>query len=64
MEVVDTGIGPAASGSSREHIGLSTVRTRLEHLYGNRQSLSIERGPGGGCVARITLPFHAEMPDG
>ncbi|MDB4913590.1 MAG: histidine kinase internal region [Gemmatimonadetes bacterium] len=64
VEVVDTGIGPADNAPLRERVGLSTVRTRLEHLYGNAQSLTVKRAEGGGCVARITLPFHLEASDG
>lgn len=64
VEVVDTGIGPADNAPPRERVGLSTVRTRLEHLYGNGQSLTVERAQGGGCAARITLPFHLEASNG
>lgn len=63
LEVTDTGPGPADDGTPRERIGLSTVRARLERLYGDGQSLTIERAPGGGCVARITLPFREVASD-
>lgn len=58
LEVVDSGAGPAGDDPAPERIGLSTVRARLERLYGSRQSLTLERMPGGGCVARISLPFE------
>jgi len=64
LEVVDTGPGPADDGTPRERIGLATVRARLERLYGNGQSLAVERAPGGGCVARITLPFREAASSG
>jgi LytS/YehU family sensor histidine kinase len=64
LEVVDTGAGPADSGSTRDRIGLGTVRARLERLYGGAQSLTIERAVGGGCVARITLPFREATAGG
>jgi LytS/YehU family sensor histidine kinase len=57
LEVTDTGAGPSDSGTPRERVGLSTVRARLERLYGAGQSLTVERASGGGCVSRITLPF-------
>lgn len=58
LEVLDTGSGPRAGESPREGIGLSTVRARLERLYGDDQSLTIERDTNSGCIARITLPFR------
>lgn len=64
LEVVDTGAGPADDGTPRERIGLATVRARLERLYGDGQSLTVEPVPEGGCVARITLPFREATSDG
>lgn len=58
LEVIDSGAGPAGDDRAPERIGLSTVRARLERLYGSRQALTLERAPGGGCVARISLPFE------
>jgi two-component system, LytTR family, sensor kinase len=58
LEVVDSGAGPAGDDPAPERIGLSTVRSRLERLYGSRQSLTLGRAPGGGCVARISLPLE------
>jgi len=58
LEVVDSGAGPAGDDPAPERIGLSTVRARLERLYGSRQSLTLARVPGGGCVALISLPFE------
>lgn len=58
LDVVDSGEGPADGKPPTERIGLSTVRARLERLYGTNQSLTIEPAPGGGCLARITLPFE------
>jgi len=54
--VIDTGSGPA--GDVTDRVGLTTVRTRLQRLYGDRQSLRLTRGPEGGCVARIELPWR------
>jgi two-component system LytT family sensor kinase len=59
LEIHDTGAGPPIAGSS-ERIGLTTVRARLERLYGAAHSLTIERGDQGGCIARIRLPFRTD----
>lgn len=58
MEVADTGVGPTGDEPPPERIGLSTVRARLERLYGANQALTLLPAPGGGCMARITLPFQ------
>lgn len=57
LEIHDTGAGPPVDGGA-ERIGLTTVRARLERLYGNEQALTLERGEAGGCVAHIRLPFR------
>jgi LytS/YehU family sensor histidine kinase len=58
LDVVDSGEGPVAGTPSRERIGLSTVRERLERLYGANHGLTVEPAPEGGCRARISLPFE------
>ncbi len=58
LDVADTGTGPTDDEPPSERIGLSTVRARLERLYGSNQALTVRRTPGGGCVARIALPFQ------
>jgi LytS/YehU family sensor histidine kinase len=58
LDVVDTGDGPMDDKPPRERIGLSTVRARLERLYGANQALTVGPAPGGGCLARISLPFQ------
>jgi signal transduction histidine kinase len=58
VEVRDSGMGlPPGWAPSRVGVGLSSVRTRLEHVYGARHTLSIESPPGGGVRVRISLPF-------
>jgi two-component system LytT family sensor kinase len=42
----------------REGIGLSNTRSRLRHLYGDKQKLELQSAPGGGLQARITIPYH------
>jgi hypothetical protein len=48
------GRGHAGTGSG---IGLRNTRDRLAQLYGARASLVLERPPGGGTRALVTLPF-------
>ena len=38
------------------HVGLSNVRQRLDLLYGESYSLTIESEPGAGTVVRILIP--------
>jgi two-component sensor histidine kinase len=59
VEVKDNGSG-FQSGSvdaTRDGLGLSTTRRRLEALYGNQQSFNIVSGPDG-CTVVFTLPFE------
>lgn len=49
-------IGPGNAGTGRG-IGLRNTRDRLAQLYGERASLVLERPPGGGTRALVTLPF-------
>jgi len=48
------GRGNAGTGGG---IGLRNTRDRLAHLYGPRASLVLERPPGGGTRALVTVPF-------
>lgn len=60
LEVCDTGagFGPNGDGPSREGVGLSNTRARLEELYGARAGLLLSDVPGGGVCARLWLPYH------
>lgn len=61
VEVCDDGPGlppeglPASAGNGRG-LGLRNTRERLAQAYGERASLQLGRAPGGGCVARLSLP--------
>ena len=61
LAVADDGLGfgGAASGSG---IGLSNIRERLKHLYGEAAALSLRANDGGGVTAAIVLPLRA-MPE-
>lgn len=55
IEVADE--GPGIEAESRG-IGLSNIRARLHHLYGDRAALTLQPREGGGLRAAITLPYH------
>jgi signal transduction histidine kinase len=58
LEIRDNGAGLPHGRVRPDGIGLSTTRARLERLYGDRQELTLENLPDGGCVARIRIPFQ------
>jgi hypothetical protein len=59
LEIVVGNDGPPfdAAASARRG-GISNTRDRIRELYGERASLSIERGAAGGAVATLRLPFR------
>ena len=57
FEVLDDGAGPAPD--MQEGVGLANARQRLALSGGPRAQLHITRAAGGGCQARITLPWRA-----
>lgn len=63
VEVRDDGPGPGRGAASAGGIGLSTTRERLRTLYGASHSLELLEAPGGGCVARLAVPFHVVEDD-
>jgi two-component system LytT family sensor kinase len=59
LSVRDNGSGLAADNAPmREGIGLSNTRSRLRHLYGDKQKLELKAVPAGGLEVRITIPYH------
>lgn len=58
IRLTDDGIGYTPSSSPG--IGLSNVRSRLEHMYGNDASFDITVRKEGGTLAVIRLPFATE----
>jgi signal transduction histidine kinase len=55
FEVRDNGPGPAAD--MHDGVGLANARQRLALSCGDAARLSVEAAAGGGCSARIRLPF-------
>ena len=39
-------------------MGLRNTRARLEQLYGDDGSLTLNAADGGGAVAQLAIPFH------
>lgn len=67
VEIEDDGPGPAEPGGPDGRagggLGLANVRQRLDALYGDAASLTLEPVDGGGCRARLRLPIAgAEGP--
>jgi two-component system, LytTR family, sensor kinase len=58
LEVQDNGAGLPNGKLSREGIGLSNTRTRLQQLYGPAQKFELQNVDSGGFLARVTIPFH------
>jgi two-component system LytT family sensor kinase len=61
LEIADNGAGVQDKAStSGNGVGLANARSRLEQLYGQRQSLELINRPEGGAVARVQVPFATE----
>jgi len=57
FEVRDNGKGPDAA--MQDGVGLANARQRLALSCGPQACLQIDAAPGGGCRARISLPFQS-----
>ena len=60
LEVSDNGKGLPASRLAAEGVGLSNTRARLQTLYGEAHGFELLDAPGGGLLARLTIPFQKE----
>lgn len=60
LSIRDNGAGldDTAARNTREGVGLSNCRARLEQLYGDFGALTLRAAEGGGVVAEIRLPYH------
>lgn len=59
LAVSDDGVGFGGGGSSGSGIGLTNIRERLQHLYGDQAALRLSAREQGGLEARIALPLRA-----
>ena len=61
LQVCDTGCGLGDfedSGVFGRGLGLSNIRDRLAHLYGERQQFTISNRPSGGAEVTLRVPLH------
>ena len=61
LQVCDTGCGLGEADPSRvfgRGLGLSNIRDRLAHLYGDGQQFSISNRPSGGAEVTLRVPLH------
>ena len=67
LQVSDTGSGLGENdpkGVFGRGLGLSNIRDRLAHLYGDKQLFSIANRPSGGAEVTLRVPLHssAQVP--
>jgi sensor histidine kinase YesM len=61
LQVLDTGCGLGSRVPTEmfgRGLGLSNIRDRLAHLYGNSQQFSITNRTGGGAQVTLRVPLH------
>ncbi|MFN8574502.1 MAG: histidine kinase [Gemmatimonadaceae bacterium] len=56
LAVSDDGVGLTSTADLSEGVGLYNTRRQLEHLYGDRQSLTLTSLPNGGATVTVRLP--------
>lgn len=62
LQVSDTGSGLGEIDPSKvfgRGLGLSNIRDRLAHLYGDRQQFSISNRANGGAEVTLRVPLHS-----
>jgi signal transduction histidine kinase len=59
LHVADDGVGATANDVRQHGEGLSNTRERLQQLYGDHASLTLETAPGDGCVVTLRIPMDA-----
>lgn len=63
LAVADTGPGLQPARSDRKSscgVGLRNVRERLQHLYGDRQSFTLEPNEPHGLIVRMVIPYRTD----
>jgi two-component sensor histidine kinase len=65
MSVTDDGPGIGSGAMAPGH-GIENTRERLRSLYGDRGSIEVVHGDGGGTTATLRVPYRlrTEMPGG
>jgi len=61
LQITDTGCGLGKMEPAQAFgrgLGLSNIRDRLAHLYGDRQQFSISNRPSGGAEVTLRVPLH------
>jgi len=63
IAISDNGLhSSGAVGKKKSGIGLANTRRRLEQLYGQSQSISLEKLPDRGTRVTVAIPFHRAAP--
>lgn len=63
LEIAISDNGLHSSGARKKSgIGLANTRRRLEQLYGQSQSISLEKLPDRGTRVTVAIPFHRAAP--
>jgi two-component system LytT family sensor kinase len=57
LDISDDGVGMRTS--SREGVGLTNARARLQRLYGEEHSMALTSAPGFGTRVKICIPLRA-----
>jgi two-component system LytT family sensor kinase len=58
LEVKDDGPGILSAASSKNGIGISSTRARLEKLYGDAHAFELHSAEGGGLAVKLVFPFR------
>jgi len=61
LEVLDDGVGWDGTGTQR--VGMNNTRARLQQMYGNQHTLSVNKLSIGGTSIRITIPAKENSDD-
>jgi two-component sensor histidine kinase len=56
LQVIDDGVG--LGSSPQPGVGISSARRRLQHLYGNEQSIDLRSRPDRGTSVEVSIPFR------
>jgi sensor histidine kinase YesM len=58
LEVKDDGPGILSAAASKNGIGISSTRARLEKLYGDAHVFELRNAEGGGLAVKLVFPFR------